>query len=167
MNIEDLLTAMRAANAAVNHAQGFFSHGRIEDVSLDFDKVNRDEPTAYLIYLLPVRGVDNVQAATTTYSCTVGFFKQDSQDSIPSDEHITDSAISNPLNRETIIEETEDLMRRFMAFLSNYSNDFTIRSWTFAPKYRDLQGTYTGHAVAFDIITTFDTCEYETEEEGG
>lgn len=165
MNINNILVACRAANTAVNHAQGYFSHGRIEDVGLDFDKVNRDEATAYLIYLLPVRGVDDVRNGLTTYSCTVGFFKQDSQDSISQDEKASESSDVNPLNRETLIEETETLMRQFMVFLSNYSNEFTIPSWTFAPKYRDLMGTYTGHAVSFDIVTKFDSCDYEQEEE--
>lgn len=159
MNNADLLTFMRAANDAVN-PDGWFSYGRIEDVSLDFDKVPRDNPNAYLIYLLPFRGRDDAREGTTTYSVTVGFFKQDALDSVPSNDHILPE---NPgtLNREAIIAATETLMRQFVSFLSNNNgNTFTIPRWDFGPKYRDLQGTYTGHAVVFDIETKFDDCDY-------
>lgn len=159
MESNDLIEYMQAANDVIN-PNGYFSHGRIEDVSLDFDKVPADNPTAYLIYLLPMRVRDDKRAGTTTYQCTVGCFKQDTHDSVPDDGHVPDDN-PNAINRQQLIQDTERIVRKFVNYLDNNNdNNFRIPSYDFSPKYRDLAGTYTGHAVTFNVEIPFDDCDF-------
>lgn len=138
MAYQSVVDVIRATANEVN-SNATFTHGRMADVSLEFDK------ETIQIHLLPFDGnVDLTNNYFETYQIQMLFLKQDSPDSTVED-------------REEIISEMDILSRDFInaLYLTDGVQMSGIRT---APNYRMLSATLSGYLVQFNLNVTTSPC---------
>lgn len=141
MSYQGVVNIIRGVAQAVNPT-GFFEHGRTWDASLNF---NEGDPQ---IYLYPLTNtVDESNNYFETWQVVMGFFFQDTQDSTPAE-------------REDIIANADDLLRSFIATISQVEG-IAIAGVRAEPRYRQMAGTYSGMLLNFTLGATSNVCDEE------
>lgn len=141
MSYQGVVNIIRGVAQAVNPT-GFFEHGRTWDASLNFDEGSPQ------IYLYPLTNtVDESNNYFETWSIVMGFFFQDAPDSTPAE-------------REDIIANADDLLRSFIATISQVEG-IAISGVRAEPKYRQMAGTYSGMLLNFTLGATSNVCDDE------
>lgn len=143
MSYHGVVNIIRTVAQAIN-PDGFFQHGRTWDASLNFDEGNPQ------IYLYPLQNsIDESNHYYETWSVVMGFYIQDTQDSLPAE-------------REEIIKNADILQRQFTTAL-NQIEGIEVSAIRTEPKYRQMAGTYSGVLLNFTLGSTTNICGDEAE----
>lgn len=138
MSYQAVVNIIRDTANEVN-PDGFFSHGRRSDFTLENDK------TFPQIFLLPLSSdVDLTNNYSELYTATVMFLDKDSPD-------------SSQEKREEIIAKMDDLCRDFVNTIY-VADGFQVSGIRTQPYYREMNQVGSGYILSFRIQTTTSPC---------